>query len=410
MKHFVSILICCGTLLNGNAQTVSLDSVLSWAIRNNPQMKVATLETSRQAVLTRGSSDVPKTDVSLMYGQYNSIQKNDNNILVEQAIPFPTVWSRQKNLNKALLTSSILNKAVTENSLQYEVAIIFNQLLYLKARDQILSRQDSLMRDMHRAIDFQYKAGESTLLARSLAETRLLEIQNALVRNNADRQIYMDKLRFMCRKNFTDIEGEFDEITSITSFDSTDIQQNPLMALAAQEVSIAQARSKLEVARWMPDIRIGYFTQTLIGVQNIEGRDQYFGSDKRFHGFQLGLSIPLWYSSFNARVKASVLSEAITKEQHEAQSFMLQQQYYAARQELAKNINSLSYYRTSALQAARLLQHQSELAFKNGEIDYKTHLLNLQQVLTVEQDYLTTQYEYNQNMITINYLRGGQQK
>ncbi|MEX1238452.1 MAG: TolC family protein [Cyclobacteriaceae bacterium] len=410
MKYLLSILISCCTFYRGNTQTVSLDSVLSWAIRNNPAMKVATLETSRQMVLTRGSSDIPKTDVSLMYGQYNSIQRNDNNISVVQTIPFPSVWVRQKKLNKELVISSALNERVTENLLKYEVGRSFNHLLYLKAKSRMLSQQDSIMRAMARAVDFQYKTGESTLLAKTSAEARLMELANQRRRNEADRQIYLDKLRFLCRENFTDIHGEFGEIIPLITIDSTGINENPLITFAAQQVSIAQEKAKLEAARMMPDIRIGYFTQTMIGIQNIQGTEQYFGSDKRFHGFQVGLSIPLWYASFKTRIKAAALSGHIAKEQEEGQMLMLRQQYDQVRQELIKNTNSLSYFRESALKASRMLRYQSEIAFRNGEIDYRVHLLNLQQALSVEEDYLNTQYEYNQNIITINYLTVSDQK
>lgn len=410
MKYFFSILLFCCAFYWSNAQTISIDTALSWAIRNNPDMKVAILETSRQMALTRGSSEIPKTDVSLLYGQYNSIQKNDNNISVEQTIPFPSVWARQKKLNKELVISSMLNERVTENLLKYEVGKIFNHLLYLKAKSRMLSQQDSLMRGMARAVDFQYKTGESTLLAKTSADTKLMELENQRKRNDADRQIYLDKLRFLCREDFTDVQGEFSEINSMIAIDSAGINKSPLVAFATQEVSIAHEKTKLEEARLMPDIRVGYFTQTLIGFQNIQGTEQHFGSDERFQGFHVGLSIPLWYAPFKARIKAAALSGDIAKEQEERQMRILQQQYNQVRQELIKNTNSLSYFSESALQASRMLRYQSDIAFKNGEIDYKVHLLNLQQALSVEEEYLNTQYEYNQNIITLNYLTGNYQK
>jgi len=159
----------------------------------------------------------------------------------------------------------------------------------------------------------------------------------------------------------------------------------------------------------LPDLRIGYFNQTLIGVHNVNGTDTYFGSHKRFHGFQLGVSLPLWYKPFKARLQAAVLSQKVAEEQEQAHTLELYQQFNQIQQELVKNNTSLLYYRESALKASKLLRSQSAISFKNGEIDYKNHLLNLQDALTVEEEYLSTQYEYNQNVITINYLKGTDQ-
>lgn len=406
----LTVLLFLVISLPGQAQSITLDSALSWTIRNNPVMEVAILETSRQMALTRGSADIPKTDVSLMYGQYNSIEKNDNNISVEQRLPFPSVWVRQKNLNKQVAIASELNERVTENSLRYEVLQIFNYLLYIEAKNRLLRQQDSLMRDMTRVVGFQYKAGESTLLAKTSADTRLMELTNQIKRNEADREIYMDKLRLLCNRNFSEIQGELDQFTEVIPVSSAGITRNPSIAFATQQVSIAHQRARVEAARALPELRVGYFSQTMIGSQKVGGTDQYFGSDRRFQGFQVGLSLPLWPSSLKARMRAALLSVEVAREQQRANLMALQQQYRQAEQELIKNTNSLVYLRESALETARLLRHQSHFAFKNGEIDYKTHLLNLQQCLSVEDEYLNTQYEYNQNIIRINYLTGNDQE
>jgi len=409
MRSLFSVLTFVVTSCIGQAQSITLDSALTWTIRNNPIMKAASFETSRQVALTRGSISIPKTDASLMYGQYNSIQKNDNNISVVQTMPFPSVWAAQKKLNKELLISAKINERVNENSLRFEVRQIFNHLLYLEAMNLILLKHDSLMRDVARAVGLQYKTGESTLLAKTSAETRRMEIANKRRRNEADRQIYLDKLRLLCGQHFTGIQGEFDKTIPMIAMDSVSIVSNPSIAFVSQQISIAHHRARLEAAHLLPDLRIGYFNQTLIGVHNVNGTDTYFGSHKRFHGFQLGVSLPLWYKPFKARLQAAVLSQKVAEEQEQAHTLELYQQFNQIQQELVKNNTSLLYYRESALKASKLLRSQSAISFKNGEIDYKNHLLNLQDALTVEEEYLSTQYEYNQNVITINYLKGTDQ-
>jgi len=100
------------------------------------------------------------------------------------------------------------------------------------------------------------------------------------------------------------------------------------------------------------------------------------------------------------------LATEVAKKQHESFYLYLTQQYNQAIQELNKNSNSLNYYRDSALKMADLLIYQSRLSFKNGQIDHTGLLLNLRQALAIREGYLIAMQQYNQSLITIDYLNG----
>ena len=63
----------------------------------------------------------------------------------------------------------------------------------------------------------------------------------------------------------------------------------------------------------MPDISIGYFSQTIIGTQEVNGSAQTFGKDYRFNGFQAGISVPLWFPSYRSKSKAAKINEEIAR-------------------------------------------------------------------------------------------------
>ncbi|NOS56946.1 MAG: TolC family protein [Cyclobacteriaceae bacterium] len=204
----------------------------------------------------------------------------------------------------------------------------------------------------------------------------------------------------------SDVQGSLENLIAASEFDSTTINQNPSLAYTRQQIDVTNWQRKVEAARAMPDLRVGYFNQTLIGTQNINGQDQYFGSDKRFQGFQIGLSLPLWFAPHTARIKAASIATEVAKKQNESFQLNLTQQYNQALQELSKNKNSLSYYRGSALKTADLLITQSRLAFKSGEVDHTVLLLNLKQALAIREGYLIALQQYYQSIIIIDYLNG----
>ena len=63
----------------------------------------------------------------------------------------------------------------------------------------------------------------------------------------------------------------------------------------------------------MPDINVGYFSQTIIGTQDVNGCQQTFGKDYRFNGIQAGITVPLWFPSYTSRTKAAKINESIAR-------------------------------------------------------------------------------------------------
>jgi cobalt-zinc-cadmium resistance protein CzcA len=411
MKNTIllSLIIIISLTAFGQGVVLSLDDAVKLAMEKNPAIQAQALETERVAALRRTMVDLPKTDVSLLYGQYNSIEKHDNNISISQTIPFPTAFGRQKGLNDALNASAVMKENITRNELVLQVKEVFNRLLYLKARKKILSQQDSLFTELLRIADVQYRTGEAPLLTRTSAETQLFEIQNQFNRNETDILNELNHLQLLCQVAvITDVTGTLENLVTIPTIDSVAPMQNPSLAFYRQQVAVAESQKKLEASRTLPDIHVGYFTQTLTGFQNVNGQEQYFGTDKRFQGFQAGLSIPLWFVPHTARVKAASFAMEAAQRQSESQELVIRQQYNQAIMEFNKNSNSLNYYTTSALKTADLLEHQSQLAFKNGEVDHTTLLLNMRQALAIREGYLLALQQYNQSIIIIQYLNGDQ--
>lgn len=405
MRHIISLLLLWMLCSGLHGQVLNLEEAIELALKKNPSIIASGAEISRQTALKRASLDIPKTEISLLRGQFNSINKNDNNITITQSIPFPTTFHRQHKLGKELIAEARLKENVTRNELVFRVKQLFNQLLYLRARRNTLLQQDSLIADLLRVATIQHQTGEASLLTKTTAETQRMEIANEISRNEADIETTRNALQLLCQTEFDRIEGRLDAMAD-SEVTLNEPDQNPSQLLARQKVEIANQEKRLEAARALPNITAGYFTQTLIGTQNVNGQEQYFGPDKRFQGFQVGLSLPLWFIPYAARTKAASYTIEVSKKQEEANQLYITQLYHQARQDLNKNKNSIKYYRDSALKTAALLKHQSHIAYKSGELSYATLLLNLKQVLIIEEGYLSTLQQYNENVITLQYLNG----
>jgi heavy metal efflux system protein len=301
MKTAASFIILYITASAIHAQQITPAEAIRIALEKHPSMAAAQLETARLSTLEKTAFDLPKAEASLLYGQYNSIQKNDNNLTVIQTIPFPTWFATQKALNKAVTRSALLAESVTKNELAFQVHQVVNQYLYLQSRNELLQRHDSILTDLVRIATVRFHTGEGTKLALHTTEMQLKELKNIRSRNETDIQINLEQLRLLCQSPW--INGVVANLEDIESFhlDSLNLVSNPSLAFNEQQVEVARRYKKVETARAMPDLRIGYFNQTLIGTQNINGQDQYLWTWQTLSGNSgwciiPALDCPLWSS------------------------------------------------------------------------------------------------------------------
>ena len=408
MRLLWIIIVALSIDISVNAQeALTLQQAVDAALKNNLGIRASSLEVESQRQLKKTSFDLPKTNVSLLYGQYNSYAKNDNNITVTQAIPL-TVFGSQGSLNRSLLAASELKKAATENELVFQVKQAFYDLDYLKSTNDLLRQQDSIYDGFLKAASLRYKTGETNLLEQAMAETQRNEIKNLLAKNAADQLVVKSQLRTLINSAGLPeiVSTSQEELNVANRIDTASVQANPSMAYMRQQVEVAKSQKKVEVANAAPEILVGFFSQTLIGVQDTEGSGGFATSSDRFTGFQVGLAIPLWFVSHQGRVKSAEYNRQAAESNYQYFQKGIQGEYQQALQNYQKNLNSLTYYKDSALPNADLILRQSQTAFKNGEIGYAEYLLGVQRAITVKEGFLLTLKDYNQSIIYLEYLSG----
>ncbi|HTF18921.1 MAG TPA: TolC family protein [Chryseolinea sp.] len=408
MKKILILLFTTASLAGVAQQQPSftLAEAIETAIQHNGSIKAAVYEVESQKELRKTSFDLPKTNVTLLYGQYNGFPRNDHNISVTQTIPF-TAFGSQASLNRSLATSSQLKKAVTENELIYQVKSVFNQVSFIKSRHQLLLQQDSIFEGFLRSASFRYKTGEGTLLEQTTAETQRNELKNQLRQNEGDVMVLRLQLKTLLGVEILpDIHAvELTELILTNLPDTTIVKANPSLAYARQQVEIAKNQKKVESARFAPDIQLGFFSQTLIGVADLETGAIATKSD-RFTGFQVGLAVPLWFVPHQARMKASEFNRKAAQRSFEYYETSVKGELQQAIQQYLKNKSSMDYYRSSALPGADLILKQSQAAFRGGDIGYTEYLLGVRNAVGIKESYQHTLRDYNQSIIYIDFLLG----
>ena len=388
------------------AQRLTLDQAVQAALQNNLGIKSAESQIDYFKELKKTGSDIGKLSAVWMHGQYNSVY-TDNNLTLQQNIPFPSALANQLKLGKEQIVGAQQNLIVQQNNLVYEVKSIYFQLLYQEAQKKLFASQDSLYSDFANASSLRFKTGESNLLEKTTAETQHLEIQNLQRQNLADIEISGAQLKALLK---SDLPIEAADVLKKrvvpTEISAAQIQSNPTLKLINQEVTISRQYKRMENSRIMPDLLVGGFVQSLTGVQNVNGQDIFYPRSKQFTGFQLGLSIPLWIKPNLARASAAAFQEESMRKKAQQYEVTLAGSFEKALREMDKNTATINYYEISALQNAELILSQSRKAFHAGEISYIEYLQSLKISISIKSNYLQAINQYNQSIVTLEHLLG----
>lgn len=406
MRHILLIPLLLLTCTLSAQKIFTVEEALAYVKQNHPSIRAALLQQEQAEALQTVAVDVPKTEFALMKGQYNSANKNDNNISITQTLPFPTLWHAQYKTAKASTLASEAQTKLQVNEVSVKLLLLIQQQLFIRAQQQLLSKQDSLFSSLVRAFDLRYQSGEGTLLEKTAILTQHHEIKNMVIQNEVELTSSANQLQiFLQTDQPVMIDGAFEPLPGIETT-PLNLSQNPAAVLYSRQTEVADMQHRVSRNKMLPDLSVGYFTQTLIGYQTVDGQDKYFDSSNRFQGFTLGVSLPLWFPSYTAGNKAARLHYEAVAQQEVAQKQELQRNYQLAIQDFNRNKKNLEYYTTSALPNAKLLEVQSLTAFRHGEVDYATFILNLQQVLRLNQNHLQAILAYNQSILTLNQLQG----
>ncbi|WP_040007213.1 CusA/CzcA family heavy metal efflux RND transporter [Fibrisoma limi] len=393
------------------ATPLTLDAALNQALANNGSGRVSSLNIAIQQTGRRTAREIGRTDVSLVSGQYNSLRW-DNNVTISQSIPNGKLIRGLERLADAGIRSSELQARLTQIELRARVKGTYLELTYLTERLKLLARQDSLLVAFRRATDVRQRTGEGTGLEVATADNLIGEVRNQLALTEAERQIALTGLQTLLNTT-SGLTLPDEPLTRrpLPILADSALAQNPTLALLRQQVSIAEGQIAVEQARLRPDYSVGYFNQSLIGTQNVDGpggvpQERYFGGGRRFQGVQVSVSIPLFQKAQRARIESARLGQQLAEASLGFNQRNLQGDLAAAIQEVRKQQASLSYYEQTGLPVARRLAEGAEKAFRAGEAGYLEYAQALTRAYQTQTGYVDTINQYNQAVVQLEQLVG----
>ncbi|MEI7422657.1 MAG: CusA/CzcA family heavy metal efflux RND transporter [Prolixibacteraceae bacterium] len=389
------------------SRKINLHDAIQIALDSNLEVRSAAYSMDVQKALKGAAWDLPKTSIDGQYGQFNSYSK-DNSFTVSQSFAFPSVYVNQQRLAGANIKNSEWQLKSTQIEIATQVKQVYSQLTYFYSKYKLGLYQDSLYSGFRRAAELRAKAGETNRLEMITARSQSLEIQNQLQQLKADIGILNRQLATLLNVNtlLSPVDTVLKMIEFVPVADSASLQANPFLGAINQQIDIVRMERKLEQSRALPDFNVGYFSQTMQGTTEVNGQPRIFGAGDRFTGIQAGITIPLWYAPFSAKIKSARLKEKAAEANAGQFSRSLGGKYRSLLDEQEKYRKSVDYYEKQALPEAGMIIDQSIRSYKAGALDYLEYVLSLGRALSIRQNYLDALNNYNQTVINIEYITG----
>ncbi|MBE0640568.1 MAG: CusA/CzcA family heavy metal efflux RND transporter, partial [Bacteroidales bacterium] len=163
----------------GESLDLSLSKVRQMAMERNLQLLGARMEYEASDKLRRSAVDLPPLAVDYQYGQINSGLR-DRNLSISQESAFPLTYVHASRELKQLAAASQSRYLNTSRMVSRDAGLAWLDWLLEKETMDLLEHEDSLYRIFAKAAILRQQNGEISTLDRMRAETRTMEVSDAL--------------------------------------------------------------------------------------------------------------------------------------------------------------------------------------------------------------------------------------
>ncbi|HEY1164041.1 MAG TPA: efflux RND transporter permease subunit, partial [Chitinophaga sp.] len=391
------------------SKPLSLQDCINMALQHNLNVKTASLEVEQSRAMTRSSFDPGKTNLMLTQDP-TSGGNIDNALGITQSFALPGLYKNQKNVFRQQTLLAEKTKKLTETEVIRDVKTAWYNYVYGAAKINVLSYLDSIYQDFSRKAEVRQRTGETSNLERLTAQNKYQEIRLLRKEAQAELNIYELSLQQLINTEgpITIAEDSLLPIPFLAAADTAATAQHPLLDYYDQSIRLAGSRVKLERARMLPEITLGYNHQLIIGGFNPANIERKYFPGTRIAGFQVGLGLPLFMGSYKAKINAEKIGVAVARSRLDATRQQLDIQWRQQYREYLKYKQSVDYYLSSGLRLADEQIRVAQFAFSKGEIGYVEFIQNLSLAIQTKLNYLAALNQQNNVVIKLQYLQGDQ--
>lgn len=382
--------------------TLSVQSALEIAYRQNPrinQLQYQIRAQQKQEVLSFG---IPDPEISYMREGIENSEFTEQRWSVKQNIEFPLSGIYRSKQERSTTRSLELKLQDLKNQVKADVKTAYTQLAYALQSGNLAGERVQLFENLREAAQARADMGESSEIdamqadlqlqeARNNQETTFKEIMNA--RYDLFQTIGLDPEDQTYDIGFTDtLSYRIVDIDQDQVMDQ--LQGHPKLQQIEREVDASIYGKKLAKSSYLPDLNLSYYRQD-------------FGNDYDFYGFEVGVSIPLWFAaSQSPKVQQAIAIQHATEWKYEDHRLLIRKQAEQNWHSYESTKNNIERFKENIQSKSLELVRMTQKGYSLGELDLLTLLEAQRTYLRTQETYLQTLRDYYLTVIDLErYLQ-----
>ncbi|MDX2281571.1 MAG: CusA/CzcA family heavy metal efflux RND transporter [Saprospiraceae bacterium] len=399
-KHHISgsatLLVLTFFIFGNNAQAqtaLTEQQAIEMLEKNHPALQAAGLRVTQQQTLS-GAVKIWEP------GQiFNNIAADPDlgmfgttSLGVSQNFPSGKATRANRQLNVQNILQSQAGLQLTRRELVRQVRENFQHIGYLQSRIILLARLDSVYQNFNSVADARYRTGDASQAEKLAVQDRAAQIRLQI--ETARREIISDQFALGQLLGLgQSVQAVVQPLAAVgfSLADSVRVANSAYALYAQSAIGLAEAQKKVQQAALAPTFSAGLF-------------GQYLGNGDVYPGWQLGLNVPLFKKAQQKQVQAASIGVQVAQSEYQNALLSQQSRLTASVFEFQKFESLTAYYDQQGKTVAGELMRSGALNYQQGEIGYFEYVLNLDQALQIESQYLENLLQRNLTAIEIQYL------
>ena len=376
-----------------------LDKIIEIAFSNNGLIQNNKLDIERAIIQQKGAFSLPKTDISLQYGNINSGFNGDVVVQITQNFnPIGSI-SANKKAFQAQEKSATANLNYQKNALKNQISQLYYKFVFFSQKKFLLQKQDDLWQTVEKITKAQTEAGQTNKMELLTAQNQRLQLFQQKSINENDLKTVFHELQKLAQNELSFLENSISNVdykneilnTSISNLNVSD-SSNALITYFEAQTNLAQKQIAVERKKAMPELQLGYWSPSFegeVGVYNV---------------LQAGFSVPLVWNGYRSQIQVAKLNEIQAQNQLVHQKNVISEEKKGVLNKLQNLQIVLESYRNQQLPQAEELINLAQIRYKEGEISVLQLVQIQQQTLQTSLSYLESLESFNSTFAMWEFL------
>jgi len=376
----------------GQENEMKIHQALDTALVYNKDLAATALKIEESKALKKNSFNPGKTVLSYGTDQNNIAEQGYPLQIfgVEQSLSFPTQYMAASRTQRLLVSMAEYEFRQKQNEVKKNVSSAFFTYQNIVSKQKLYGKFDSLYTILLSQLEKRAERGDISRLELLNVKAKKNQISTVLNSLLLEKTNAYKHLKYLMNYNEDFTVSTEQEILPIISSPPDSL---PVFFALQAESDYSKSLISVEKNKMLPDISFNYF----LGTNKYE-------NGKYYHGFQVGLAVPLFYRSYKANVDASRISYMAQSMTVENEKLRIQTQLNELMNEHIRYNELIIQYHTTNEPLMQEIMKTALKSFQLGEINFYQFVSSYETALQIEIEYLDNLLKYNQTVTEIMFF------